>query len=209
MLSIALETQEVHRALVGRTVSPSLWSNQPSPLAQVSAGCWDLWDELGVQPKFSLLVLNLSCSVVYVTPQSHSTTKPCFKNSSAYKVGPRRCVTEDMWLPLLLLLLLSGYPSADTKLKVLLTLPEKTAAQKALCQPNKHKIKRKVQILCKEKRMFTMLVQGRKEKSLQETPLNTRNLLIAVYPPESTQSVNSVTELNITLTSFISCSLWS
>lgn len=110
--------------------------------------------------------------------------KPCFKNSSAYEVGPSRHLTEDLWVPLLLLLLLSGYPSADTTLKVLLTLPEKTTAQKALCQPSKHKIKRSLQVLYMEERIFTMPVEGRKNKAPQETPLNTRNLLIAVCLPE-------------------------
>lgn len=92
---------------------------------------------------------------------------------------------------------------------MLLTLSENTAAQKASCQPSRHKIKRRVQFLCMEKRMFTMLAHGRNKKAMQERPLNTGNLLIAVYLPESTQSVSSVTELNITLTSFISSSLWS
>lgn len=57
--------------------------------------------------------------------------------------------------------------------------------------------------------MLIMLVQERKKKALLETPLDARNLLVAVYLPESTWSINSVTELNITLTSFISTSLWS
>lgn len=47
---------------------------------------------------------------------------------------------------------------------MLLTLLEKTEAPKASCQPSK----RKINVLCMEKKMFTVLVEGRKKKALQE-----------------------------------------
>lgn len=193
---------------VGQFLQVSGATNSPL-LAQAPAGCWDLWDELGVQPKFSLLLQSLSCSVTWVTPQSHSTTKPCFKNSSAYKLGCTDTLQKTC-----------GYLSCcccSSQAALLQTqnwrccwlFLKKPAVQKASCHPSKHKIKRRVQFSCMEKRMLIMLVQERKKKALLETPLDARNLLIAVYLPESTWSINSVTELNITLTSFISTSLWS
>lgn len=176
---------------VGRFLQVSGATNSPL-LAQAPAGCWDLWDELGVQPKFSLLLQSLSCSVTWVKPQSHSTTKPCFKNSSAYKLGCTDTLQKTC-----------GYLSCcccSSQAALLQTqnwrccwlFLKKPAVQKASCHPSKHKIKRRVQFSCMEKRMLIMLVQERKKKALLETPLNSRNLLIAVYLPESTWSINSV-----------------